>query len=105
MKRVTASAQLPTPWFFEPAKRPDDRAEYCLDLRIREQFYTTTPAREMLCPYFQSVSSSSADGYSRCIYRLIICAERATEKNSAHRLQPTALPSPGSGRLYRLVPR
>ena len=29
MKRVAAGAHLPTPWFFEPAKRPDDRADYC----------------------------------------------------------------------------
>ena len=25
MKRVAAGAHLPTPWLFEPAKRPDDR--------------------------------------------------------------------------------
>ena len=31
MKRVAAGAHLPTPWLFEPAKRPDDRADYCLD--------------------------------------------------------------------------
>ena len=30
MKRVTADADLPTPWFFEPANRPDDRADYYL---------------------------------------------------------------------------
>ena len=29
MKRVAAGAHLPTPWLFEPAKRPD-RADYCL---------------------------------------------------------------------------
>ena len=27
MKRLAAGAHLPTPWLFEPAKRPD---EYCL---------------------------------------------------------------------------
>ena len=27
MKRVAAGAHLPTPWLFEPAKHPDDRAE------------------------------------------------------------------------------
>ena len=32
MKRVAAGAHLPTPWVFEPAKRPDDRADYCLGL-------------------------------------------------------------------------
>ena len=31
MKRVAAGAHLPTPWLFEPAERPDDRADYCLD--------------------------------------------------------------------------
>ena len=30
-KRVAAGAHLPTPWLFEPVKRPDDRAEFCLD--------------------------------------------------------------------------
>ena len=28
MKRVAAGANLPTPWLFEPATRPDDRADY-----------------------------------------------------------------------------
>ena len=31
MKRVAASAHLPAPRLFEPAKRPDDRADYCLE--------------------------------------------------------------------------
>ena len=31
MTRVVAGAHLPTPWLFESAKRPDDRANYCLD--------------------------------------------------------------------------
>ena len=35
MKRVAAGAHLPTPRFFEPAKRPDDRADYCLDKSYR----------------------------------------------------------------------
>ena len=30
MKRVDAGAS-PTPWLFEPAKRPDDKADYSLD--------------------------------------------------------------------------
>ena len=30
MKRVAAGAHLPRSWLFEPAKRPDDRADYCL---------------------------------------------------------------------------
>ena len=30
MKRVAAGAHLPTPWLFEPAERPGDRADYCL---------------------------------------------------------------------------
>ena len=31
MNRVAAGAHLPTAWFFVPAKRPDNRADYCLD--------------------------------------------------------------------------
>ena len=31
MKRVATGAHLPTPWPFEPAKRPEDRTDYCLD--------------------------------------------------------------------------
>ena len=31
MKRVAASAHLPTPWLFEPAKSPDDRADYVME--------------------------------------------------------------------------
>ena len=35
MKHVVAGAHLQTPWRFEPAKRPDDRADYCLDNNIK----------------------------------------------------------------------
>ena len=38
MKRVAAGAHLPTPWFFEPAKRPDDRADYCLGYSFLPQW-------------------------------------------------------------------
>ena len=31
-KRVAAGAHLPTLWLFEPAKRPDDKADYCLNM-------------------------------------------------------------------------
>ena len=31
MQRVAAGAHLPTHWLFEPAKLPDDRADYCLN--------------------------------------------------------------------------
>ena len=30
MNYVAAGAHLPTPWLFEPAERPVDRADYCL---------------------------------------------------------------------------
>ena len=33
MKRVAAGAQLSTPWLFKPAKRSDDRADFCLGTR------------------------------------------------------------------------
>ena len=38
MKRVAAVAHLPTPWFFEPAKRPDNSADYCLDCSFLHQW-------------------------------------------------------------------
>ena len=34
MKRVAAGADLPTPWLFAPAKRPDDRDDYCLNCSL-----------------------------------------------------------------------
>ena len=40
MKPVTAGAHLLTPWFFEPAKRPDDRAVYYLGI---ERLFKTSP--------------------------------------------------------------
>ena len=33
-----AGAHLPTPWFFELAKRPYDRADYCLDCSFLPQW-------------------------------------------------------------------
>ena len=38
MKRVAAGAHLPTPWLFEPARRPGDRADYCLDCSFLPQW-------------------------------------------------------------------
>ena len=38
MKRVAAGAHLPTLWLFEPTKRPDDRADYCLDCSFLPQW-------------------------------------------------------------------
>ena len=38
MQRVAADAHLPTPWLFVPAKRPDDRADYCLDCSFLPQW-------------------------------------------------------------------
>ena len=38
MKRVAAGVHHPTPWLFEPAKRPDDRADYCLDCSFLPQW-------------------------------------------------------------------
>ena len=38
MKRVAAVAHLPTPWLFELAKHPDDRADYCLDCSFLPQW-------------------------------------------------------------------
>ena len=38
VKRVAAGAHLPTPWLFEAAKRPDDRAVYCLNCTFLPQW-------------------------------------------------------------------
>ena len=37
IKRIAAGAHLPTPWLFEPAKRPYDRADYGLDCSFLPQ--------------------------------------------------------------------
>ena len=37
MKHVAAGAHLPTPWLFEPAKLPDDRADYCMNCSFLPQ--------------------------------------------------------------------
>ena len=37
MKRIAAGAHLPT-WRFEPAKRPEDRADYGLDCSFLPQW-------------------------------------------------------------------
>ena len=38
MKRVAAGAHPPTHWLFEPAERPDDRTDYCLDCSFLSQW-------------------------------------------------------------------
>ena len=45
MKGVAAGAHLPTPRLFEPAKRPDDTADYCLEP-------TTTKERKKVVFFF-----------------------------------------------------
>ena len=55
IKRVAAGTHLSTPWLFEPAKRPHDRAVYYLDCSFLPQckhqvlFFTVewTGARHM----------------------------------------------------------
>ena len=37
MKRITMGAHLQTVWLFEPAKLPDDRADYCLNYSFLPQ--------------------------------------------------------------------
>ena len=38
MKRVDADAHFLTPWLFDSAKRPDVRADYCLDCSFHPQY-------------------------------------------------------------------
>ena len=47
MERVAASAHLPTDWLFEPAKRPDDRADYYLDCSFEPLQAAKKTATEM----------------------------------------------------------
>ena len=49
MKRVVAGVHFPTLWLFEPAKRLDDRADYCLD----SSFEKSHPPKYCGCKYPQ----------------------------------------------------
>ena len=49
MNRVAASAHLPTSWLFEPAKRPDDRADYCPWRDSEKLYYPETRFRLDWC--------------------------------------------------------
>ena len=57
MKRVAAGAHLRTPWLFEPAERPDDRTDYCLDCSFlpsastRCSFLHLSGVKRALCAY------------------------------------------------------
>ena len=65
MKRVAAGAHLPTPWIFEPAKRPDDRADYCWIPDDRADYCLGTRRQSRLLPGHQTIEPtgppSSAD--------------------------------------------
>ena len=49
MKRVAAGAHLPTPWIFEPAKHPDDRADNCLNCSF-SMVHNSTTSRTKIRP-------------------------------------------------------
>ena len=53
-ERVAAGAHLPTPWLFEPAKRPDDRK---MTRRIILRNNTTEDVRKILTRIAPSVRS------------------------------------------------
>ena len=91
MKHVAAGAHLPTPWFFEPAKRPDDHQEatigtsacrrrighleiefvrplsdtvaHCSQLDIRDKEHATEPEllRRQIIPFSKTDSPSLND--------------------------------------------
>ena len=58
MKRVAAGAHFPTSWLFEPAKRPDERADYCLGTR---QWSRLLPGHQTMEPSTAWVPDDKAD--------------------------------------------
>ena len=62
MKRVAAGAHLPTPWFFESAKRPHDRADYCLDCSFLPQW------ERGLSGVGRALWANSGDGSAQCAF-------------------------------------
>ena len=61
MKRVAAGAHLPTPWFFEPAKRPDDRADYTAWASDdRSHYCVGTRRQRRLLPGYQRIEPTTA---------------------------------------------
>ena len=60
IKRVTAGAHLPTPWVFEPAKRPDYRADFCPDCRTTGSFIEPHYVMEICAYFFETMFSCRA---------------------------------------------
>ena len=63
MRRVAAGAHLPTPWLYEPAERPDDRADYCLDCSYL--IYYITLSRPQLMKY-EKLSGHTNEQIASC---------------------------------------
>ena len=56
MKRVAAGAHFQIPCHFEPAKHPDDEADYCLVQAPATRFYI----RELGCALWENSGEGSA---------------------------------------------
>ena len=53
MKRVAAGAPLLTPWHYRPVKRPENRADYCLDCSFLPKCEHWVPVYNLLGRAFQ----------------------------------------------------
>ena len=66
MKRVAAGTHLPSPWLFEPAKRPDDTADYCLDCSFSSSSANTRYSFLRLNGVGRALWANSGDGSAQC---------------------------------------
>ena len=80
LKRVAAGAPLPTPWLFEPAKRPDDRAGFCLNRSVLH--------------YSANTRYSCIEGYRHSAMKLLVvssaaigCFDHVTQKVAERRVR------------------
>ena len=72
---------LPTPWLLEPAKRPDDRAEYCL--HHSWAIKAKTIQRFALGPrFYGKISSFRIDQYNEMIFEN--CLDTRYSRNSGY---------------------
>ena len=61
LKRVAAGAPLSTPWLFEPAKHPHDRAGYCLSFYVEVNHHVLLLAVKISSGYFPLRILNSTD--------------------------------------------
>ena len=64
MKRVAAGASLPISWLFEPAIRPENRADYCLDYCTSFYRVSNTKIRFRELPYTRNLLDTENGRFS-----------------------------------------